>query len=175
MAIITSAVVLSVISSIGGAGMGAVQDYLKNKKVAKEQEVNHKYELERDKLRFEQNLTLADLTQETDKKNKKIDLEIARLESDAVRFKEITKSNNNKIQDSASQLINFASFLRASTRPILTYLFFFLTVWICIDLLKDGVKTENKDIIESLITSIQGTMAMITSYWFYRRGSDKQL
>jgi hypothetical protein len=165
-----------ILGSIIGLGGGIIQDiisYYKDKKQREldikewKQKVEFNFELE--KQRFEFGITKSDKNIELERlKNNRIkntrDLESTKNEG--FWFDAISKATN--YLSGSGALVEIANFIIATTRPIISYLFLFFIAFI--------YKTQvinSPEWIDKFVMAVLLQMEVITSFWFYRRGSDR--
>ena len=167
-----------ILGSIIGLGGGIIQDIISFYKDKKQRELDIaewkqkaeiSFELDRRKMDMllengSQNIEIARL--EHKKASKQIGLENAKNEGHW--YNAIVKAQN--YLTGTGLFVEIANFIIATTRPIISYLFLFFICYI--------YKTQaivSPQWIDKFVMAVLLQMEVITSFWFYRRGSDRTI
>ena len=168
--------VTSLISTLGGALFGGVQNYL-------QQSQDNKKEIEIAKIQSENQIKLAELNitqykaQESIQESKTIETQY----NTEARVKEVEKgeyeafvnavTQQTGIWQSDSKFAEVANFIIVTTRPIVTYILLILVFIVALKIIKNIEVTENHLMIFDLILA---EFSAVMSYWFVRRSFEKK-
>lgn len=176
-------IISTILTTLGGATTGIIQDFLHDKKEKKEKELDQKLwkERERFKLKINQKLKELEIEQENIEL-KKTKNEVEKSENNIKNSQEKTEQEwYNNIQKSTgfianlhnSKLINLANFITAITRPFVTYVFLGFLFVIYFTSIKDFNEKDNIEYLKDFINSILFLTEAIIGFWFYKRSSEK--
>ena len=167
---------IMIAGSIVGLVAGVLQDIIchirdkKNKHMElKEWRMKMDYEFELDKKRSDFGLKDRSLEFEICKEGTlqeiaKADVQNAKNES--TWYNAVSKATG--FIDKHGFLASIANFITATTRPIISYLFLVFIAYIYTTQI-----SKEPDWLESFTETVLLQMEFITSFWFYRRGSDR--
>ena len=172
-----------ILGSIIGLGGGIIQDVISYYKDKKQREMDIKEWKQKLEFEFEMEANKSKLGIKT--LNKNIDLENSRqlnlatinagvkqktkleaVKNEGLWFDAISKATAYLVSDSFFAQI--ANFIIATTRPIISYLFLFFICYIY----KTQVQIQPQW-LDKFVMAVLLQMEVITSFWFYRRGSDR--
>jgi hypothetical protein len=168
--------VTSLLSTLGGALFGGVQNYLEHSK-------EHSKEISLAKIQAEKEIALSKqgvvisqnqlATQQSLTTQEEFKMESSIKESEVAEYKAFTDAvvQTSSIWNNYSKFAELANFIIVTTRPIVTYILLILVFIVSLKIIKNIEVSQNHLMIFDLILA---EFSAVMSYWFVRRSFEKR-
>ena len=164
--------VTSLLSTLGGALFGGVQNYLEHSK-----EISlAKIQAEKEIALSKQGVVISQnqlATQQSLTTQEEFKMESSIKESEVAEYKAFTDAvvQTSSIWNNYSKFAELANFIIVTTRPIVTYILLILVFIVSLKIIKNIEVSQNHLMIFDLILA---EFSAVMSYWFVRRSFEKR-
>ena len=168
--------ITSLVSTIGGALFGGVQNYMDKKQdSAREIEIakiqaEKEIQIASQQVAISQN-TLEEQQSETSQEQYKTEASLKQSDSEEYKAFAEAATQTSSMWNNQSTWANFANFIICTTRPLVTYILLALVFVVTLKILKGGEVLENHLMVFDLILA---EFSAVMSYWFVRRSFEKR-
>jgi hypothetical protein len=168
--------ITSLITTIGGALFGGVQNFFDKKQDSAREIQLAKIQAEKEiqiasqQVAISQN-TLEEQQSETSQEQYKTEASLKQSDSEEYKAFAEAATQTSSMWNNQSTWANFANFIICTTRPLVTYILLALVFVVTLKILKGGEVLENHLMVFDLILA---EFSAVMSYWFVRRSFEKK-